>query len=210
MVRTQIKICGITRIEDAIAAVTSGADAVGLVFYSKSKRCVAPETAKQICFAVGPFVTTVGLFVNECKHHVESVLKEVPLHLLQFHGDEDRQYCESFNRPYMKAARVRSSNDVQELFKQHPNAVGFLLDAYVEGVPGGTGERFDWTLIPPELRSRCILAGGLNSENVADAIHKIHPLGVDVSGGVESSPGIKSSEKVQAFCRAVVSTSEGV
>lgn len=210
MVRTQIKICGITRIEDAIASVASGADAVGLVFYAKSTRYVAPETAKQICFGVGPFVTTVGLFVNEPKDNVERILKEVPLHLLQFHGDEDRQYCESFNRPYMKAARVRSSSDVQELFKQHPNAVGFLLDAYVEGVPGGTGERFDWTLIPEELSNRCILAGGLNAANVADAIKTIHPLGVDVSGGVESSPGIKSSEKVQAFCRAVVSTSEGV
>lgn len=200
--RTLIKICGITSVEDAIAARESGADAIGLVFYAQSTRAVDPSQAAEICQRVGPFITTVGLFVNEDPSVIRELMRQVPLQLLQFHGDETPEFCEQFGRPYLKAVRVQSSEDVQQAFADHPKAVGILLDAYVKGVAGGTGQRFNWSLIPEKLRSKCILAGGLTPENVSEAVQSVRPLGVDVSGGVESSPGVKDPEAMTRFCRA--------
>ena len=200
--RTLIKICGITSVDDAIAARESGADAIGLVFYAPSSRAIQPSLATQICNSVGPFVTTVGLFVNEDAGVIRSVLAATPLQVLQFHGDESAEFCEQFQRPYLKAVRVQSTEDVVEAFAHHPHAIGILLDAYVKGVAGGTGQRFNWSLIPENLRSKCILAGGLTPENVSEAVQSVHPLGVDVSGGVEASPGVKDPEAMTRFCKA--------
>ena len=200
--RTLTKICGITSVDDAVAARESGADAIGLVFYAPSSRAVQPTLATQICQAVGPFVTTVGLFVNEDAEAIRTVLAKTPLQVLQFHGDETAEFCEQFQRPYLKAVRVQSSRDVVAAFADHPRAIGILLDAYVKGVAGGTGQRFNWSLIPEDLRSKCILAGGLTPENVSEAVQSVRPLGVDVSGGVEASPGVKDPEAMTRFCKA--------
>ncbi|MEG5263791.1 phosphoribosylanthranilate isomerase [Pseudomonas sp. JDS28PS106] len=197
------KICGITRIEDALAAVEAGADAIGLVFYAKSPRAVNVQQARAIIAALPPFITTVGLFVNASRCEVNETLDAVPLDLLQFHGDETPEQCEGHYRPYIKALRVKAGDQIAEACRSYRNARGILLDAYVEGVPGGTGETFDWTLIPSELEKPIILAGGLTSANVAQAIAQVRPYAVDVSGGVEKSKGIKDREKILAFMSAV-------
>ncbi len=197
------KICGITRIEDARAAAAAGADAIGLVFYAPSPRAVSVERAREIVAALPPFVTTVGLFVNAAREEVEAVLQSVPLDLLQFHGDESAADCRGFGRPWMKALRVRSGEDVLARCSEYPDAAGILLDTYVAGVPGGTGERFDWSLVPLDAPLPLILAGGLDPDNVAEAIARVRPHAVDVSGGVEASRGIKDHGKVEAFLRAV-------
>lgn len=201
------KICGITRTEDAMVAVAAGADAIGLVFYAPSPRAVTIEQARKIVQALPPFVTSVGLFVNAPRAEIEAVLRAVPLDLLQFHGDETAEECRGFGRPYMKALRVREGEDVLAACGQFPDAAGILLDAYVPGVPGGTGERFDWSLVPQDAAMPLILAGGLDAQNVAQAIARVRPYGVDVSGGVEASKGIKDAGKVQAFIREVRSAS---
>lgn len=195
----RIKICGLTRVEDAISTVNAGADAIGLVFYARSPRFVSIETARKIAFAVGPFVTVTGLFVDADPADVENVLKHVPLHLLQFHGDESLAYCESFNRPYIKALRMKPGLDVNQAITAYPSASGILLDAYRPGVPGGTGETFDWEQIPGQSAKPIILAGGLTTENVADAISSTRIYAVDVSGGVESAPGVKDPAKIRDF-----------
>ena len=195
----RIKICGLTRVEDALAAVAAGADAIGLVFYAKSPRAVAIEKAREIAFAVGPFVTVTGLFVDADPKEVMGVLDRVPLHLLQFHGDESVAYCESFHRPYLKALRMKPDLNLDQVINQYSTAAGILLDAYRPGVPGGTGETFDWGRVPRQSSRPIVLAGGLNPDNVADAIKSTRIYGVDVSGGVESAPGIKDHEKIQAF-----------
>lgn len=195
----RIKICGLTRVDDALAAISAGADAIGLVFYSKSPRAVSIEIARDIAMAAGPFMTVTGLFVDADRMFVEDVLKRVPLHLLQFHGDESVEYCDSFHRPYIKALRMKPDLEVSHAISQFGSAVGILLDAYRPGVPGGTGESFDWGRIPQRSDRPIVLAGGLNPENVADAIKSTRIYGVDVSGGVESAPGIKDAEKIQMF-----------
>lgn len=195
----RVKICGLTRVEDAISTVNARADAIGLVFYAKSPRFVSIETARQIAFAVGPFVTVTGLFVDADPADVENVLKQVPLNLLQFHGDESLAYCESFNRPYIKALRMKPGLDVSQAITAYPSASGILLDAYRPGVPGGTGETFDWEQVPAQSTKPIILAGGLTPENVADAISSTRIYGVDVSGGVESAPGLKDPAKIRDF-----------
>ena len=200
---TRIKICGITRAEDALAAAEAGADAIGLVFYAKSPRAVSAQQAREITSALPPFVTTVGLFVNPSSGDVERVLDEVPLDLLQFHGDEPVADCECWHRPYIKALRVKAGDDIAAACRAFPSASGILLDAYVEGVPGGTGEAFDWSLIPQGLNKPIILAGGLTPDNVAEAIARVQPYAVDVSGGVEASRGIKDHAKIRAFIEAV-------
>lgn len=197
------KICGITRIEDALAAVESGADAIGLVFYAKSPRAVNVQQARAIIAALPPFITTVGLFVNASRCEVNETLDAVPLDLLQFHGDETPEECDGYHRPYIKALRVKAGDQIVEACRSYRNARGILLDTYVEGVPGGTGETFDWALIPDELEKPVILAGGLTSANVAQAIAQVRPYAVDVSGGVEKSKGIKDREKILAFMSAV-------
>lgn len=200
--RTRIKICGITRPEDARAAVDLGADALGLVFYAPSPRCVSVEQAWEIARAVPPFVTLVGLFVNETKLTVRRVLEAVPIQLLQFHGDEEESFCRSFHAPYIKAARVRPGLDLVKYAESYPTAQGLLLDAYVEGY-GGAGKTFDWTMIPPHLPLPVILSGGLDAGNVAEAVHAVRPWAVDVSSGVEAAKGIKDAAKIAAFIAGV-------
>jgi phosphoribosylanthranilate isomerase len=197
------KICGITRVQDALAAVEAGADAIGLVFYAKSPRAVSVEQAAAIVQALPPFVTCVGLFVNMPRDDVQAVLQRVPLDLLQFHGDESPVDCEGYGRPYIKALRVRPGEDLAATMALYAGARGILLDTFVEGVPGGTGAAFDWSLVPPDVAKPIILAGGLEASNVAAAIRQVRPYAVDVSGGVEASKGIKDADKIRAFVHAV-------
>ncbi|WP_299948265.1 phosphoribosylanthranilate isomerase [uncultured Microbulbifer sp.] len=198
----QVKICGITRVDDALGAVDAGADALGLVFYKASPRYIGLQAAAAIAAAVPPFVTLTGLFVDAAQSEVDQALECVPLNLLQFHGEEGARYCEQFRRPYIKALRMREDLEISATMAQHPNARGFLLDAYRSGVPGGTGETFDWDRVPQNSGCPIVLAGGLKAENVAAAIAAARPQGVDVSGGVEQSPGLKDPRKVTAFIRA--------
>ena len=197
------KICGITRIEDALAAVDAGADAIGFVFYAKSPRAVSVEHARAIIAALPPFVTTVGLFVNISRCELTEILEIVPLDLLQFHGDETPEDCDGYHRPYIKALRVQAGDDIAASCRAYSRASGILLDTYVAGVPGGTGEAFDWSLIPQTLSKPIILAGGLTPDNVAQAIAQVRPYAVDVSGGVEMSKGIKDHDRIRAFMHAV-------
>ncbi|MDQ2075533.1 phosphoribosylanthranilate isomerase [Marinimicrobium sp. ABcell2] len=199
MTQTRVKICGITHPDDAKQAVADGADALGVVFYADSPRAVSVSQARAVAEAAGPFVTLVGLFVNAEAEQVADILAQVPIQLLQFHGSEEAKYCESFNRPYIKAIRMRPELDVEASMAQHPRALGFLLDAYRPGVPGGTGETFDWRRVPRETRQPIILAGGLTPNNVAQAIEATLAYGVDVSGGVEAAPGRKDRHKVKMF-----------
>ena len=203
--RTRVKICGITRIEDAIAVANSGADAIGFVFYEKSPRHVDVEKAALLQASMPPFVTAVGLFVNASEKEVRDVLASVPLDLLQFHGDETPEYCEQFQRPYLKAIRVKAGVDLLQCATRYRKAQGLLLDAHVEGMPGGTGAVFDWDLIPEGLPLPLILSGGLNVRNVSDAIGKVRPHAVDVSSGVEASKGIKDENKISRFMSVVAS-----
>lgn len=197
------KICGITRIEDALAAAHAGADAIGLVFYAKSPRAVSVQQARAIIAALPPFVTVTGLFVNASRCELGEILDAVPLDLLQFHGDETPAECEGYHRPYIKALRVRPGDDLQAACRAYRNASGILLDTFVAGVPGGTGEAFDWSLVPEHLEQPIVLAGGLHVGNVAQAIAQVKPWAVDVSGGVESSKGIKDHGKIDAFIKVV-------
>ena len=197
------KICGITRIEDALIAAEAGADAIGLVFYAKSPRAVSIQQARDIVAALPAFVTTVGLFVNASREELNDVLAGVALDLLQFHGDESPAECESYQRPYIKALRVKPGDDIAQLAAPYAKARGILLDTYVPGVPGGTGAAFDWSLVPSGLPQPVILAGGLSAANVQAAIEQVCPYAVDVSGGVEAGKGIKDAAKIRAFMQAV-------
>lgn len=201
--RTRIKICGITREQDARAAAAAGADAIGLVFWANSPRAVALEQAAAICRALPPFVTAVGLFVDADPEWVEQVLAQVPLDLLQFHGNESPDLCESGGRPYVKALRMRDGIDIVAERQRFGSARALLLDTYRPGVPGGTGEVFDWQRVPAALAGEIILAGGLRPDNAAAAVAAVRPWAVDVSGGVESAPGIKSAGLIEAFCAGV-------
>lgn len=200
------KICGITRVEDALVAAEAGADAIGLVFYPKSPRAVSVQQARTIIAALPPFVTTVGLLVNASRCELGEILDAVPLDMLQFHGDERPADCEGYHRPYIKALRVRPGDDVAAQIEPYANASGILLDTFVAGVPGGTGLAFDWSLVPRHLDRPIILAGGLTPENVRSAIEQTQPYAVDVSGGVEARHGIKDADKIRAFIRVVKGT----
>jgi len=200
---TRIKICGITRAEDMLAAVCSGADALGLVFYNISPRHVSLRQAAQLAAAVPPFVTLVGLFVNPSAAEVREVMQVVPLDVLQFHGEEEPEFCAQFGRPYLKAIRVRAGVDLVQYAARFAGAQGLLLDAFVEGAHGGTGASFDWTLIPRNLPLPVILSGGLHAGNVAEAIRQVRPYAVDVSSGVEANKGIKDAAKIAAFINEV-------
>ncbi|MFJ4343986.1 phosphoribosylanthranilate isomerase [Pseudomonas sp. NPDC089401] len=203
MSNVRSKICGITRVEDALAAVEAGADAIGFVFYAKSPRAVDVRQARAIIAELPPFVSTVGLFVNASRCELNEILEVVPLDLLQFHGDETPADCEGYHRPWIKALRVRPGDDLEAACQRYAGAQGILLDTYVAGVPGGTGEAFDWSLVPARLSKPIILAGGLSADNVAQAIAQVRPYAVDVSGGVEQAKGIKDAAKIEAFMRAV-------
>jgi phosphoribosylanthranilate isomerase len=200
--KPRIKICGLTRVEDVRVAVDAGADAIGLVFYPPSPRHVSIQVAATLASAVPPLVTIVGLFVNADPVFVRETLAAVPIHLLQFHGDEDESYCRQFDRPYMKAARVKPGMDLVQYAAAFPSAQAILLDAFVDGYGGG-GKVFDWSLVPPVLGKPLVLSGGLDVGNVGEAIHRLRPAAVDVSSGVEATKGIKDAEKIRAFVAAV-------
>ena len=201
--RTRVKICGITRVEDARTVVDSGADAIGLVFYPDSPRHVTTGQAYDIAKAVSPFVTLTGLFVNAAADTVRSVLDAVPLGLLQFHGAETNAQCNGFGRPFIKSIAVREGIDVMSEMARYPDAAGVLLDSWQPQTHGGSGIAFDWEQVPEDAGVPVILAGGLRPENVADAIRQARPYAVDVSSGVEAERGIKSAEKIHAFMREV-------
>ncbi|MEW5769621.1 MAG: phosphoribosylanthranilate isomerase [Pseudomonadota bacterium] len=200
---TRIKICGITRVEDALVAARAGADAIGLVFVGQSPRCVAPAQAAAIARALPPFVTSVALFVNPSAAEVDDVLKTVRPDVLQFHGEESADFCRAFGVPWLKAARVRPGTDLLQYAAHHAGAQGVLLDAYAPDAHGGTGHRFDWDLIPPGLPLPVILAGGLDAGNVGEAVRRVRPWAVDVSSGVEAAKGIKDAAKIAAFVNEV-------
>lgn len=193
--------------EDALAAAAAGADAIGLNFHPASPRLVSLEQARAIVDALPPLVTTVGVFVNHSRAAVEEILRAVPLDLLQFHGDESPEQCLGYGRPYIKALRVGPGVDLVAQVRTYAGAKGILLDAYVPGQPGGTGQAFDWSLIPA-LDVPLILAGGLTARNVGEAIRRVRPWAVDVAGGVEKDRGIKDSALVSAFVRAVQGASQ--
>ncbi|MDH3287802.1 MAG: phosphoribosylanthranilate isomerase [Betaproteobacteria bacterium] len=200
---TAVKICGITRLEDALAAARAGAHAVGFVFYAASPRCVTPAKAAEIMRALPPFVTTVGLFVNATVEEVRAALVEAPVELLQFHGDETPEFCRQFGRPYVKAVRMGPGVDLLQYVRAYHDAKALLLDTFVEGLQGGSGVTFDWSLIPRDLALPVILSGGLTAENVTDAVRRVRPLAVDVSSGVESAKGIKDASKMAVFMKGV-------
>ena len=200
---TRVKICGITRVEDALACAQLGADAIGLVFYASSPRHISVSQARAIMAALPPFITTVGLFVDADAVEVSAVLTELPLDLLQFHGNESPEYCQRFGRPYLKAMRVKPGVDLVQYAAQYAQAKGLLLDAHVEGVAGGTGQSFDWNLIPAHLPLPVVLSGGLHPDNVTQAIKRVQPAAVDVSSGVEATKGIKDAAKIAAFMQGV-------
>jgi phosphoribosylanthranilate isomerase len=203
MQRTRVKICGITRVEDAVSAVNAGADAIGLVFYAPSPRCISVEQAQKIIAAIPPFVSVVGLFVSAPKAEIEAVLSKVRLDILQFHGDETVGECEQINLPYYKAIRVKAGTNLLQYEVEFGSAKALLLDAHSESAFGGTGQTFDWNLIPKNLTKPIILAGGLTMENVEVAIQQVRPYAVDVSGGVEVTKGIKDVAKIAAFMQGV-------
>lgn len=197
--RTRIKICGLTTVADAQFTAALGADAIGLVFYDKSPRHVSIATAHAIAASVGPFITVVGLFVNADESTINQVLRSVPLHVIQFHGDESNGFCRRFERPFIKAIRMAPHLDVNKAIAAYPDASGILLDAYQAGTPGGTGTQFEWDRFPANSDVPTILAGGLKPGNIQTAVMQTKPYGVDVSGGVESSPGKKCPAKVAEF-----------
>lgn len=202
MSRTRIKICGLTRPADVRAAVEAGADAIGLVFYPSSPRYVSTELAAELVALAPPFVTTVGLFVNPEPALVHTVLDRVPLQLLQFHGGESEVECSRYGRAWIKVARMQAGIDLVEFCSLHPAASGILLDTFVDGYGGG-GKVFDWCLIPDGLDRRLILSGGLDPDNVTEAVRRVRPWAVDVSSGVESEKGIKDAARIAAFVAGV-------
>lgn len=206
MLRTRVKICGLTSVEEAVLAASLGADAIGLVFYPPSKRALSVADAVAIRQALPAFVSAVGLFVNPTEAQVETVLKQLYLDCLQFHGDETPQFCASFGLPYMKAIRVRDGLDLEKEISKFTTSSAILLDSFDKQSAGGTGTRFDWKIAAGAVRSteqRIVLAGGLDAQNVAAAIRQVHPYAVDVSSGVEFAPGRKSPERMQAFFNEV-------
>lgn len=203
MPRTRVKICGITRIEDALAACEAGADALGFVFWAGSKRALTAAAARDVIARLPPFVTTVGLFMDSSESHVWDVLGEVPLAMLQFHGDESADFCERFDKPYIKALPMGAGHSPQDYAAPHETALGFLLDSHAPGEAGGTGTTFDWTRVPDDFTRPIILAGGLTPANVREAVRTVRPWAVDVSSGVESAPGIKDIGKMQTFIEQV-------
>ena len=209
IMRTRVKICGITRPEDARAAAQAGADAIGLVFVPQSPRHVDVALAAAIRRDLPPFISSVALFVNPTVEAVESVIGQVRPDVLQFHGEESPEFCGRFGVPYLKAARVRAGTDLLQYAARYADAQGLLLDAYSPAAHGGTGERFDWSLIPREMAKPIVLAGGLDPANVAEAVRSVRPWAVDVSSGVEAAKGIntlkgiKDAARMTAFIREV-------
>lgn len=199
--RTRIKICGFTQVEDALEAAYLGVDAIGLVFYPPSPRNVSIETAAKIAKALPAFVSVVALFVNADQAFIEQVLQQVPIDCLQFHGDEQPDQCRLYNKPYIKAIRMKPETDITELEQQFSDASALLLDAYHPNIQGGSGSGFDWELIPQNCQLPIILAGGLAPDNAEQAVRQVKPYALDVSSGVEAGKGIKDAAKMAAFIR---------
>src|SRR5688572_30736706 len=201
--RTRIKICGIREPEHARVAAEAGADAIGLVFYRASPRFLEPAQARAIAASLPPFVSAVALFVNEEAAVIRQVIHEVPVGLLQFHGDEPPDFCERFGKPFVRAVRMEPGVDLLEYARRFSAARALLLDAHVPGQPGGTGRSFDWAAIPAGLPIPIVLSGGLDAGNVARAVREVRPYAVDVSSGVESTRGTKDPAKIVEFIRSV-------
>ena len=201
--RTRVKICGITSVADGLAATLQGADAIGLIFHPPSPRLVTLGRAAEIAAGLPPFVARVAVFVNPSPEHVAEVVAACRPSLLQFHGDETPVFCRSFGIPYLRAVRVRSGVDLLESLAGHEDAAGWLLDAYRDDLYGGTGEAFDWNLIPQRLARPVILSGGLDAQNVGEAVRRVRPWAVDVSSGVESAKGVKDERLIAAFIAGV-------
>ncbi len=202
-VRTRIKICGITRPEDAEFAAAAGADAIGLVFCAASPRAVTIQQAQAITARVPPFVSVVGVFADDDPDEIREILQAVRIDILQFHGEETPENCRMFDKPYLKAVRMRPDSHLEAVAREFPHACGLLLDTYSERAAGGTGEIFDWARVPAGLGKPLVLAGGLTPDNVASAIASVGPYAVDVSSGVERAKGVKDADKIEAFVRAV-------
>lgn len=204
MRRTRIKICGITRLQDALAAIELGVDALGFVFVPSSPRYITASEAKIILRQLPPFAQTVGLFMGQTREEVAAIIRETGLNLLQFHGDESVSFCEQFDMAYIKAIPMGGGVNPVEYAAQYRGASGFLLDSHAKGASGGSGDKFDWQAIPAGFEKPLILAGGLSVENVESAVKQVRPYAVDVSSGVESAKGIKSADKMKNFVQGVV------
>ena len=205
---TKVKFCGITNLQDAISAAELGADALGFVFYPKSPRFISPKNAKEIIKKLPPFISMVGLFVNQSKSEVEEVIKDCPLNLLQFHGDENEAFCKQYNLPYIKAISMKSDVDLLKCVQEYNSAKALLLDTFSKDARGGSGEVFDWKMIPPNTLKPIIVAGGLTPENVQTLLEVISPYGVDVSSGIEINKGLKDYKLMKKFILGV--TNAGV
>lgn len=203
MNRVRVKFCGMTKVEDAVAAAALGVDAIGLIFYPASKRCVIDAQAQAIISALPPFVTTVAVFVDPMPMEVEAILNIMSIDVLQFHGEESPEECERYNKPYIKAIRCEPGVDLAVMAKKYVNAQALLLDSYQPNQLGGTGTTFPWSMIPKNLSKPIILSGGLNADNMAAAIAQVHPYAVDIASGVELSPGVKDVTKMAALMREV-------
>jgi phosphoribosylanthranilate isomerase len=201
--RTRVKICGITSPEHGTAAARQGADAIGLIFYPPSPRLVTIERAREIAAAVPPFVARVAVFVNPSAAEVDAVVHGCRPDLLQFHGEETPEFCRAFGRPYLRAVRVRREVDLLEYLSPFHDAAGWLLDAYRDDLYGGTGEAFDWGLIPRRLARPVVLSGGIDAGNVGEAIRRVRPWAIDVSSSVESAKGVKDERLVAALIAGV-------
>lgn len=201
--RTRVKVCGFTRVEDAVAAAGMGVDAIGLVFYPGSPRFVEPDTAEKIVAALPAFVSVVALFVDEQENAIRRILQRIPVNCLQFHGNEPPDACRVYHKPYIKALRVQESAQVTESAKLYSDACGLLLDAFQPDAKGGTGHRFDWQLVPDTCPLPIILAGGLSADNAKSAVETVKPYALDVSSGVEAAKGVKDAKKIAAFLQAV-------
>jgi phosphoribosylanthranilate isomerase len=201
--RTRVKICGITRVEDGLAAARAGADAIGIVFDPRSARCVPLERAAQIAAAMPPFVTVVGLFVDAAPETIRETLNHVRIDLIQFHGAETPEQCRQYPRRYLKAISMKPGIDVRAAEREYADAAGLLLDTYHPGMAGGGGERFDWARVPRDLTKPLVLAGGLSPGNVAEAVRALRPYAVDVASGVEQSKGVKDAAKIFEFIESV-------
>ncbi|MCH9672086.1 MAG: phosphoribosylanthranilate isomerase [Gammaproteobacteria bacterium] len=207
--KIRVKVCGITRAEDAAAAADFGADAIGVNFFPKSPRYVAPESAQGLIEGIAPFVSVVALFVNPSREDVQTVLSRVDIDVLQFHGTETPEFCESFSRPYIKAIGVGEDVDLEAQALRFRASRAVLLDALDTTRWGGTGETFDWSRVPERWGVPFVLAGGLDADNVAEAIQRVSPAAVDVCGGVEAEKGIKDLTKLENFMRSVHRVSMG-
>ena len=209
MRRTRVKICGITRPEHAHAAAEAGADGIGLVLYEPSPRFVTRAQARAVCAALPPMVSVVAVLVNPTPREIEATVDDLPVDLLQFHGEEPPELCAGAGKPYVKAVRVRTRADIMAAAARYPDARALLLDAHHDTLWGGTGERFDWKAVPRDVGRPLVLAGGLTPKNVAGAVRRVRPFAVDVSGGVESAPGKKDPERMERFVREVEGVDTG-